>query len=48
MTWAVKVFVAATPISIPACVYSTASTSRVICEPGEFVTATVGAPHLRA
>ena len=40
----VKVLVAATPISGPACVSSTASACSQICEPSTFVTATVGAP----
>ena len=47
-TWEVNVLVAATPISSPAYVCSTASASRVICEPGEFVTASVRAPRSRA
>ena len=47
-TCEVNVLVAATPISSPAWVYRTASTSRVTCEPGEFVIATVRAPRSRA
>jgi hypothetical protein len=47
-TCAVNVFEAATPTSRPVRVYSTESTSRVICEPIMFVTATVRAPFSRA
>ena len=47
-TCAVNVFDAATPTSRPVRVYSTESTSRVICEPIMFVTATVRAPFSRA
>ena len=43
-----NVFEAATPISMPARVYSTESTSRVICDPIMFVIATVRAPSSRA
>ena len=43
-----NVFDAATPISIPQRVRMTESTSRVICEPGMFVIATVRAPISRA
>jgi hypothetical protein len=44
----VNVFEAATPTSRPQRVYSTESTSRVICEPIMFVIATVRAPSSRA
>ena len=47
-TCAVNVFDAATPISRPARVYSTASTSRVTCVPSWFVIARVRAPCSRA
>ena len=43
-----NVFVAATPISMPARVYSTESTSRVICVPIMFVIASVWARDSRA
>ena len=43
-----NVFDAATLTSSPARVYSTESTSRVICEPIMFVIATVRAPISRA
>ncbi len=43
-----KVFDAATLTSSPARVYSTESTSRVICDPIMFVIATVCAPISRA
>ena len=43
-----NVFVAATPISRPARVYSTPSASRVACEPMTFVTASTVAPRSRA
>ena len=48
LTWAVKVFEAATLTSRPARVKRTESTSRVICDPIMFVIATVRAPISRA
>ena len=48
ISWQVKVFVAATPISGPARVYSTASTSRVMLLPTTLVTASVRQPRRRA
>ena len=47
-TWAMNVFVAATPISRPARVYSTPSASRVACEPMMLVSASTVAPRSRA
>ena len=47
-TCAVNVFVAATPISMPARVNSTASASRVACEPITFVIVSTVAPDRRA
>ena len=47
-TWAVKVFVAATPISSPARVKRTASASRVAWLPIMLVTASTVAPRSRA
>ena len=47
-TWATNVFVAATEISRPERVKSTASASRVACEPITFVTARTVAPRSRA
>ena len=47
-TWQTNVFVAATPISRPARVYSTPSASRVACEPITLVTASTFAPRSRA
>ena len=47
-TCATNVFVAATPISIPARVNSTASASRVAWLPAALVTATTAAPLARA
>ena len=44
-TWQTNVFVAATPTSRPARVYSTPSASRVACEPTTFVQASTFAPR---
>ena len=46
--WATNVFVAATPISMPARVYSTPSASRVAWAPITLVTARTRAPPCRA